>query len=297
MEPFNPNRRSDERPGRPRNNRPRPAATTVAAGLGIALIVFVLGIAARASQIEQPASASIVVVHPQSTAVATAIVGGSPGLHAAIRQSLAGVGKTSITRVAVTPFGSSGGVALRFTFSPSGDPSRRSAIYSEWQAGLVSTATRDRARDRRLEPVLAYFVTSGGGVIEGRPARVPPQPTAASLIDRVRRIAASLGASLVKATVLRPRGVAVAVVLDVNDPARFLRSESKFEYRAFPKQTPRGNGLDGTYVEVRADGKPVYINALNNRMLSGSGWIDPRFSGCVNSITPLGSRPPACPVH
>ena len=150
--------------------------------------MFVLGIVAGASQIEQPALASIVVVDPRSTTVATSIVGGSPGLRSAIRQSLAGAGKTSTTRVAVTPFGSSGGVALRFTFSPSGDPSRRSAIYSEWQAGLVSTASRDRARDRRLEPVLAYFVTSGGGVIEGRPVRVPPQPTATSLIGRVRRI-------------------------------------------------------------------------------------------------------------
>jgi hypothetical protein len=296
MEPFNPNRRSDERPSRPRNNLLRPAAT-VAAGAGIALVVFVLGIAARASQIEQPASASIVVVDPHSTAVDTAIVGVSPGLRAAIRQSLAGVGKTSITRVAVTPFGSSGGVALRFTFSPGGDPARHSAIYSEWQAGLVSTATRDRARDRRLEPVLAYYVTSGGGVIEGRPVRVPPQPTAASLIGRVRRIAAGLGASLVKATVLRPRGVAMAVVLDVNDPARFLRSDSKFEYRAFPKQTPHGNGLDGTYVEVRTGGRVVYINALNNRMLSGSGWIDPRFSGCVNLPTAIGGQTPSCPVH
>jgi hypothetical protein len=250
MEPFNPNRRSEDRPGRPHTRR-RPAATTVAAGAGIALVVFVLGITARASQIGQPASASIVVVDPHSTAVAASIVGGSPGLRSAIHQSLAGVGETSITRVAVTPFGSSGGVALRFTFSPSRDPARPSAIYSEWQAGLVSTATRDRSRDRRLEPVLAYYVTSGGGVIEGRPARVPPQPTAASLIGRVRRIAAGLGASLVKATVLRPRGVAMAVVLDVNDPTRFLRSDSKFEYRAFPKQTPHGNGLDGTYVEVQ----------------------------------------------
>jgi hypothetical protein len=176
--------------------------------------------------------------------------------------------------------------------------------YANWQAGLVAAAVRDRALERRLEPVVFIFTPDGGDRVAT--GKLRPQavdgPGAAQLVRRIRAAAVRGHARLGQLTVLQPRGLAPAVVLDVSDPARFLRDRmSRFIQQAFPAEAgglDRPTAIDGWYLEVRSSGHVVATQEANQRVGMYGYWTSPPLSGCVPSRGGPGgaAQPPPCPV-
>jgi hypothetical protein len=236
----------------------------------------------------QVALTPITVVNPGKTVVHTRIIGGTVGLRRAILQSLAGIGNTTITSVAITAAGSRyrpvppGGVVLHFSYPHSKKPGP-SDILAAWQSEMVAQAARDSAIERALTPVV-YFTTptAGGGRIYAK--QVLPQsghiPSPSQVSQRVERAARGLGATVHSVTILRPRGLAVLVDLTVTNPQAFLRHDwDSFTHRAFPNPPLfRSSVIDGWFVRIRSHGVTDFAQSNTDRgPYAQASWRNPHL--------------------
>jgi hypothetical protein len=313
-------RRAPSRPPQRRRRFLSRTASVVAVVVGCAVVLIILAVAAHSRRhAAGPSGPQITIVQPDHVRVTARIIGGSSGLRQAIHDSLAGVGKTAITTVTVSPAGKRYGPAPQdgvvLTFA-SGAKGRAQENYTDWQEGLVGAATRDRALLRGLEPVVFDYTENMGSRILA--ARVPPRradsPTASQLVASAKRSAMRLGVTLESITVLKPFGLAAYVTIDAKHPGPFLASHSGAFGLAFPQSLSSsgstGTGIDGWYVETRTGGATIEIESQDSRSNTTTSWIDKRYSGCSASGggpglsrggpgLPLGgprpAPPPPCP--
>jgi hypothetical protein len=164
---------------------------------------------------------------------AAAVTGGSPVQQQIVRGILSRMPNNSLTKVAIVPrtYMGTDGVALEFE-SQAGDLTR-----SQWEEALVAGAFRSRSEAAGLTPVVGYPTES--------PSSSPPGDTAPEIEARVRAAASSAKADIIDVQVDEPNGFAPAVILQVDDPARFLAE------RLMPFLNKIGwRDYEGSYVDV-----------------------------------------------
>src|SRR5918996_2566513 len=222
---------------------------------------------------EMRADAPIVAI--AASEVETKIVGGTPEQQAALREILAGIGPTSIERIEVgkpepgwEPVGEDD---VTVSFAIEGGPKN---LRGEWEAWLVAGVFRD-VSDTAGFPAVLVVDTNGDAVRLGRrvPAEPPPPPEATpkpaqALAERVRQAAAESGAELVDVSILEPAGLAFAVTLKTDDPAKFLKERVDPFLKLFDDRFQR---YEGAYFRVVDEaGDTVWHAANASRMTSGS---------------------------
>jgi hypothetical protein len=248
--------------------------------------------------------AAVPVVAISSSEVGTRIVGGSPRQQAALRKIVAGIGRTSIRRIAIRkpksgwkPFDKGDVVVSLATERGSKN------LRGTWEAWLVAGIFHDVSDEAGLPPVVVAE-TDGDAVRLGRgvPAEQTPPPhatpeAARALAERVQKAAAESGTELADFSILEPAGLAFAVTLKTDDPARFLKKR----FDPFLELMADTGQFEGAYFRViDGDGETVWSAANASRMpVAANGTTRPELRGC----DPIGTFPldiddvpPPCPA-
>jgi hypothetical protein len=162
-----------------------------------------------------------------------------------------------------------------------------------WEASLLGAALDERSRDLSV-PHVAYVSISGGSSALGHPSPPSPRTKGAvdSFIERLDKAAARARVKVAEVEVLKPLGYAVAITVEVPDPASFLArrapdfSEQLGEWPA---------DFDLRFVDSKGEWVSENWNAG-----TGSAWgIRPDLEGCSPycGSRPSTYKPPPCPVE
>jgi hypothetical protein len=232
----------------------------------------------------------------------TVVEGGSARQRALLRRAVAGMQKTTLKRIelgqAEAPRKGSTRrtVAIAFTTVPG--PS----VRRQWEEWIVSGAF-----SRRLDAAgLPADVQASGrdGAFTARPklrGQPDPQPLSrrqeASVVRGIRSAATRSGGDVVRLEVHRPYGVAVALSLAAENPARFLKTKLR------PLLTKLGDHrqrLEGIYLAVLDDRRRLALEWGSwTRNPAGSYWVRRDLADCspiAQSAPPGTKKPPPCPV-
>ena len=258
--------------------------------LAVALLLIGCGPAT-----DSPSRDSSASVLPEE--VTTKIVGATPEQETVLREILAGLGaETRIKSVVITP--DADGVAIDPHLEP-GEP-----VRGEWELWLLANAFSARSRERHLQPVTALYVNGEGrSSLDSLDPGMRRDPvTAEALEERVHAGAKKSDASIDRLQLLSPNNPAVAVRLEVDDPASFI--EQRADSFLSIVQTPDAAAYDGLFVElVDADGELAwsYSHAASEDGEEALwGYIRPDLSGCDSRSfggPPDKPPPPPCPVE
>jgi hypothetical protein len=250
-------------------------------------LVFLLagcGTSMKSSPGDEP---TLVNVPPND--VSTQIVGAFAQQKELLLSALAGVGDRRIARITVAKadaeWGVADGIGLDFTpRSGAADDLRMS-----WEAQLVGDAFAQRSRELGLAPV-AYISIPGSssGLGEGRPPVTEKE--ARAFVERLKAEAERAGAKVREVELLKPLGYAVAVTVEVSDPATFLDQRAPDMFKRLGKPPP---DYDLRFVD--SNGGVVSENW--NAGSGGSVWVRGDLEGCSPYLVshPVMYDPPACP--
>jgi len=249
----------------------------------LALVVVGCGAGMKSSASTEPTSVSI---PPEK--VRTEIVGASPQQKEILLSALSGAGDRRIARIAVAKaeadWGVADGVGLEFTPRPDAADMRMS-----WEAELVGDAFAQRSRELGLAPV-AYISIPGSSSAIGERRRPATEKEARAFVERLEFESKRAGAKLREAELLKPLGYAVAVTVEVSDPAEFLdrRAPDMFQRVGEP---PRDYDL--RFVDSKGEGVSENWNAGSG----GSAWVREDLEGCSPYLVshPVTYEPPPCP--
>jgi hypothetical protein len=232
----------------------------------------------------------------------TLVEGGSPHQRWLLRRAVAGMRKTTVKRIELgqgevpRKGGTRRTVAIAFTTVP------WPSVRRQWEEWIVSGAF-----SRRLDAAgLPADVQASGrdGAFTARPklrGQPDPQPLSraqeASVVRGIRRAATRSGGDVVRLEVHRPYGVAVALSLAAENPARFLKTKLR------PLLTKLGvhrRRLEGVYLAV-LDGRRRLALEWGSwtRNPAGSYWVRRDLADCspiAQSEPPGAEEPPACPA-
>ena len=230
-----------------------------------------------------------------------AITGGDADQRTLLRSIVDGMAPTAVRRVALRNVGvvglpDGGWVELRAQ-PPSN--SGRTSLRAQWESFLIAGAFRDRSAGRGLGDV-RYI---DGTLIAGGSAGPSPSPKTPSVPERmgiarvVAEAAAAERASVEAVELLAPAGPAVALTVQVDDPATFLA------HRLGPMlgrwwTSPR---LEGGYLIVEdAVGRVLLEKYVSRRIQAGGSRIRPDLAGCDPTAhiwgNPNVEPPPSCPA-
>jgi hypothetical protein len=244
---------------------------------------------------DEPSALTVVEADPSS--VRTAIVGASRRQEAVLREILAGVGGTSLRRIIVKRAGKdfrphaadAVGVVFR----------HRHDFEAYWHSWIVGQAFVDRSQRQAL-PSVVYVAT------KGEASRVAPSQTATApplssnervrLTESLTAAAERAGAELRSVEVLRPDGTAIAISVQVGDPARFLYQRYHILEERAARLVPRFPS--GLMLSVR-DAKGRVVRSGFNIGSLGASQVADKYEGCTSLglSTPLEYRPPPCPLE
>jgi hypothetical protein len=222
----------------------------------------------------------------------TEIVGASPQQKEILLASLSGVGDRRIQTITVekaeSDWGVLDGVGVRFTPRPAAEGDMRMS----WEADLLGDAFAERSRELGLPPV-AYVAIPGEESAIGAGSKDSHRRSEESAKAFAQRIAAEAdraGATVSDVEVLRPLRYAIAVTLQVPDPAAFLdrRAPAFFQRLGEP---PRDYDL--RFVDSSGDRVSENWNAGSG----GAVWIRKDLDGCSPYLVsrPVSYKPPPCP--
>jgi hypothetical protein len=220
-----------------------------------------------------------------------------------LREILAGLGETVIEKVRVTPAGKDwtptqpNSVVVHIDFTKADENGRGS-----WEAALLAEAFERRSRALHLQPVTAYETAMDGTRIEGPPNERPERNriTADELRSKAEAAAKESGARVMELRVVQPEHLALAITLEVSNPADYLRHHLSTVLDAIP--SPSDHEYDGLYVlVVDQKGKFVWLSAatVSDTISGGSGGARPDLAGCdpvPRFGTMTDSAPPPCPA-
>jgi len=236
--------------------------------------------------------------------VTTKIVGATPRQEAVLREILGGLGETVIEEIHVTPAGDGWtsfgphSVVVHLKTAKTDERDR-----AGWEATLVAEAFEARSRELHLQPVAAYETASEGVALGGPDGPEPDdrEPiTRKEIESAIVSGAKASGAEIVTLRIGRPRHVAAAVTLRVDDPASFLKHRLHTFLEAVP--SPLTRQYDGLYVLVNdRKGKYVWLSAeaVGESISRGTAGARPDLEACYPTERiglPDDKPPPPCPV-
>jgi hypothetical protein len=232
----------------------------------------------------------------------TVVEGGKARQRALLRRAVAGMQKTTLTRI---EFGQveaprkgrpRPGAAITFTTVPG--PS----VRRQWEEWIVTGAFSRRLDGAGLPAEVQ--ATGRGGAFTARPklrGQPDPRPLSrrqeATVVRGIRSAAKRSGGDVVRLEIHRPYGVAVALSLAAENPARFLKTKLR------PLLTSLGvhrQRLEGIYLAVLDDRRRLALEWGSwTRNPAGSYWVRRDLADCspiAQSAPPGTKKPPPCPV-
>jgi hypothetical protein len=247
----------------------------------------------------QEEGASVVVVKRSPSDVTTKIVGATPQQREILVDALAGIGETKLEVIEVVPAEKGwsddpDAVGLEFPTDKGLD------MYSEWQGWLVAQVLAIRAGELQLPEVGYVGDGEGGASVVGSAdpkGRRHSDEDAHRIAQEIETAAEKVGASVDEIRILRPRGLAVSITLQVSDPAEFL--DRRFR-RFDPFRDLRVDAERNRHLRV-VDSHGNRIVELAGAWLGGgtigTGWVRPDLIGCYDPALSRPSRwnPPPCP--
>jgi hypothetical protein len=232
----------------------------------------------------------------------TVVEGGPPRERALLRSVVRGMRETTLTRIAITSAATSGepdaGSAVAISFTTGPGPS----VRRQWDEWIVAGAF-----SRRLDAVgiLAEVDAAGrGGSFTARPrlrGNPDPRPLSrrrqAAIVKGIRTAAKRSGGDVVRLQVHRPYGVAVALSLATEDPARFFQKQLRPLIQRLDVHRQR---LEGIYVAVLDERRRLALEWGSwTRNPAGSYWVRRDLANCspIKQSEPPGTEPPPpCPA-
>jgi hypothetical protein len=256
-------------------------------------VALALLVAACGPARETAAGADPTYINVPPADITTEIVGASPQQEELLRFTLSGVGDRRIKTVAVEEvengWGDPGDVGLKFTPRPEATDDMRMS----WEAFLIGDAFAERSRDLNLPPV-AYVSIPGETSVVGAP-NDPSRRSEATIRDFVARLekaSVKAKAEVREIEVLKPLGYAVAVTVEVPDPANFLDQRA----HAFFERLGEGPAdFDLRFV----DSSGARVSENWHAGSGGAVWIRHELEGCSPYLVsgPTDYKPPPCPVE
>jgi hypothetical protein len=250
----------------------------------LALLVAGCGTSMKSSPGDEP---TLVNVAPKD--VSTEIVGASAQQKELLLSALSGVGDRRIAKITVAKadadWGVPDGIGLEFTPRPGAADDLRMS----WEAELVGDAFARRSRELGLAPV-AYISMPGSSSALGDGGRLTTEKEARAFVDRLESESNRAGAKVREVELLKPLGYAVAVTVEVSDPAKFLDQRAPDMFKRLGKP-PRDYDLRF----VDSNGGVVSENW--NAGSGGSVWVRRDLEGCSPYLVshPVMYDPPSCP--
>jgi hypothetical protein len=258
-----------------------------------AALSLLAAVAVGCSGGSEPVGTAATVPHVDVSEVATPVLGATARERRLLRKAIADFGGTHVRRFRFEPpdfYGRPGRRDLLLVGEA------RGSLRAAWETWVLAPEHSRRARAAGAREVvgLATGMRYSFPVGPSRPGARATGADARELAVDVAAAARAAGARLVEATVHRPRGLAVAIVLQVDDPAAFLHDRLE----RLDAVLPRLDELDGRFVAVLdASGRRAYVAMSSARGSTGGGWVDPRLRGCLPYPTSgVMSAPPPCPL-
>jgi hypothetical protein len=256
-------------------------------------VALALLVAACGPAREPSAGADPTIVSIPAQEVKTKIVGATPEQEEILRNALSGVGDRrieTITAAEAEPGWGEADGGIGLTFEPRAEAA--DDMRFSWEASLVGDALDERSRELSL-PHVAYVSIPGESSVPGRPGQASRRTKEAvdSFIERLDKAAARARVKVAEVEVLKPLGYAVAITVEVRDPASFLgrRAPDFFE------QLGEGPAdFDLRFVDPKGE-------RISENWHAGSGgavWIRRDLDGCSPYLVsrPVLYKPPPCPV-
>lgn len=225
------------------------------------------------------------------------IRGGSTRERAVLGEIVYGLGRTRIERIVIHEPDKrlwrpvrEGDAALRITVA-------EKAIRGRWEAILVAGAFVDRSNEARMRIPVVLELPDDAFRLDGpgeSALRWKPQDEEA-VTREIHALAEEVGASLIGLEILRPYGLAVALRIQVDQPAAFLKTGLDRLLDPFVRERAR---YDGVYIQVTGEGGGrIYELGNTNRQRQVSIRVRRDLAGCV-PMFPADPRslPPPCPA-
>ena len=262
------------------------------------LLVVGCGPARPSSGAASPTDATIGV-----SEVTTRIVGASPEQETILREVLAGLGRDSLIS-AVKVRARDGAPDTPATVAMDIHLAVGDSVRRDWELSLASNAFADRSRERGLPRVAELFVDGAISLSldNGEPFADRREPiTAAALAEKISAAAKRSEARIGGLELLEPNNPAVAVELQVDDPAQFLARRAESFLSALP--WPDTTKYDGLLIDISDAHGHVWSHATAVSEIGSesiSGDIRPELAGCdpmpASAGPPHRRPPPPCPT-
>jgi hypothetical protein len=231
----------------------------------------------------------------------TAVEGGSARQRRLLRQVVGGMQKTTLKRIEFVEVdgarkGDARGVAITFTTVPG--PS----VRRQWEEWIV-TGAFSRSLDATGLPAEVQATGREGSFTALPKLRGQPDPRPlsrrqeATVVRGLRDAVTRSGGDVVRLEVHRPYGVAVALTLTAENPARFLKTNFRTLLTRVGVHRQR---LEGIYLAVLDEERKLALEWGSwTRNRAGAYWVRRDLANCspIRQTEPPGTEPPpACPA-
>jgi hypothetical protein len=208
--------------------------------------------------------------------------------------------QTTLTRV-VLQRAEAGGEDARAAVAISFEAEPGASVRRQWDAWVVAGGFSRRLQEAGLPA--GVEVRDSGGAFVARPkvkGQADPQALSpreeAAVVSAVRAAVGQSGGRVLRLELHRPYGVALALSLAVDDPARFLKQRLRPLMEQLDAHRAK---LEGIYLGVLGpDGRLAMEWGSWTRNPAGSYWVRLDLTNCspIRQSGPPGTEPPpACP--
>ena len=225
---------------------------------------------------------------------AVAVTGGSAREQSLLENTVAGVKKTSVKKIAISR-SPGNAVGITFTTIPA------ETIRRQWDEWIVAGAFSRRLLAAGLPAEVNAQDSRGAFTARPRVKGEPdPRPLSkdreAAIVKALRKAAADSGAKVVTLDVYRPYGAAVALSLAPADTIAFLKTQLRPFLKAVDAHRPK---LEGVYVAALDEKRELALEWGSwTRNPAGVYWVRRDLASCspIRQSEPPGTPPPpACP--
>jgi hypothetical protein len=222
----------------------------------------------------------------------TEIVGARPEQKEILLDALSGVGDRRIQTITVEEaepgWGEDDGIGV--SFEPRANAAKD--MRFSWEAFLIGDALSERSRALSLPPVAYVSIPGERSVLGQPPEHGWTEEGVTAFVSRLEKAAERFGVKVQEMEVLRPLGLAVAVTVEVPDPANFLdQRASDF----FDRLGEEPADMDLRFVDSKG-------SRISESWSAGSGGavsIRPDLAGCSPYLVsqPTTYDSPPCPIE